>query len=51
LLIENFLLKKKIKNKLNIKIFRFFNGVGADKNLRAGNVSKKSKHYVARIEQ
>ena len=44
LLIENFLLKKKIKNKLNVKIFRFFNVVGADKRLRAGNISKKSKH-------
>ena len=51
LLIENFLLKKKKKNKLNIKIFRFFNVVGADKNLRAGNVSKKSKHLFNNLSK
>jgi UDP-glucose 4-epimerase len=44
LLIEKFLIKKNIKNNLNIKILRFFNVVGADKKLRAGNISKKSKH-------
>jgi len=51
LLIENFLIKKKLKNKLNIKIFRFFNVVGADKNLRAGNVSKKSKHLFNNLSK
>ena len=44
LLIEKFLLKKKIQNRLNIKILRFFNVVGADTKLRAGNISRKSKH-------
>jgi UDP-glucose 4-epimerase len=44
LLIEKFLLKKKSKNRLNIKILRFFNVVGADKKLRTGNISKRSKH-------
>jgi UDP-glucose 4-epimerase len=44
LLIEKFLLKKEIENRLNIKILRFFNVVGADRKLRAGNISKKSKH-------
>ena len=44
LLIENFLLKKKLSNKLDIKILRFFNIVGADNIFRSGNVSKKSKH-------
>jgi len=44
LLIENFLLKKKLSNKLDIKILRFFNIVGADNMFRSGNVSKKSKH-------
>ena len=44
LLVENFLLKKKLSNKLDIKILRFFNIVGADNIFRSGNVSKKSKH-------
>jgi UDP-glucose 4-epimerase len=44
LLIENFLLKKKLSNKLEVKILRFFNIVGSDKRLRSGNISKKSKH-------
>ena len=44
LLIENFLLKKKLSNNLEVKILRFFNIIGSDKKLRSGNISKKSKH-------
>ena len=44
LLIENFLLKKKLSNNLEVKILRFFNIIGSDKRLRSGNILKKSKH-------
>lgn len=44
LLIEKFLLRKKKTKKLNVKILRFFNIVGADKKFRSGNISKKSQH-------
>jgi UDP-glucose 4-epimerase len=37
LFIEKFLLEKKKNNNLNVKIFRFFNVVGADKKKRSGN--------------
>tara|TARA_B100000989_G_scaffold203268_1_gene153850 strand:- start:4012 stop:4974 length:963 start_codon:yes stop_codon:yes gene_type:complete len=49
LLIENFLLQKKKKNNFNLKIFRFFNVIGTQKNLKAGNTSKKSKHLFNSI--
>ena len=44
LLIENFLLKKKLTYNFDVKILRFFNVIGADIRLRSGNTLKKSKH-------
>ena len=49
LLIENYLLKEKKKNNFNLKIFRFFNVIGTEKNLKTGNASKKSKHLFNSI--
>ena len=49
LLIEKYLLKKKEKKKFNLKIFRFFNVVGSEINLKSGNSSKKSKHLFNSI--
>lgn len=51
LIVENFLLKKKLKHNLCIKILRFFNVVGADKFFRAGNISKNSKHLFNNISK
>jgi UDP-glucose 4-epimerase len=49
--IEKFLLKKKRENKLNIKILRFFNVVGADKKFRSGNISRSSKHLFNNLSK
>lgn len=49
LLVENYLLAMKKKNKLNIKILRFFNVIGCDKSIKIGNTSKKSKHLFNNI--
>jgi UDP-glucose 4-epimerase len=51
LLIEKFLLKKKRANKLNIKILRFFNVVGADKKFKSGNISKSSNHLFNNLSK
>ena len=43
LIIEKYLLNCKKKFKLNIKIFRFFNVIGADDKLRSGSLPQKSQ--------
>ena len=49
LLVENYLLAKRIKNNLNLKILRFFNVIGCDESIKIGNISKNSKHLFNNI--
>lgn len=44
--LENFLIKKAKKNKINYLILRYFNVAGADEKLRSGLISDHSTHLI-----